>query len=187
MNILVRTYDGHVIFRPDTTWEKDSEDLYPQDFIKSLSFTPVLFARVSKPGRSVGEKFADRYYDGIGFGLLIFADDLMDGTAEGFAAATCIDGTSVLPFPLYGKITLGQGNAFKLFKDGQELFANDSADNAVVENAIAEVTSHAYIRTGDLIAVELDSRKPLCTREGGSISLTGEYCENRILDFKIVL
>ena len=57
MNIIVRTYGGHYVTRPDTTWEKDNEDFFPPDFTESFEWTPVVFARVCKPGRSVGARF----------------------------------------------------------------------------------------------------------------------------------
>ena len=91
MNIPVITASGKVIVRPDTTWERDNEDVYLPEFVNSLSWTPVFFARVSKPGRSIGRAFASRYYDGIGFGVLLYPDDLLDGSEEGFACASCLD------------------------------------------------------------------------------------------------
>lgn len=54
MNIIVKTASGKYIVRPDTTWEKDNEDFFPPDYISKISFTPVLFARISKPGKSIG-------------------------------------------------------------------------------------------------------------------------------------
>ena len=53
MNIVVFSSDSNVFVRPDTTWERDNEDLYVPEFINTLSWTPVLFARISKPGRSI--------------------------------------------------------------------------------------------------------------------------------------
>jgi len=99
---IVKTYSGRVIVRPDTSWEKDNEDFYPQDFVDRISFTPVVFARICKPGKSIGIKFAERYYDGINCGILLYPEDLIDGSAEGFACASCIDHTSFLPFPQDG-------------------------------------------------------------------------------------
>lgn len=52
MNIIVKTASGHIIVRPDTTWEKDNEDVFLQDFIDTLTFAPVMFARVCKPGNA---------------------------------------------------------------------------------------------------------------------------------------
>lgn len=64
MNIIVKTSSGHITVRPDTTWEKDNEDFYPPEFVDELTYSPVLFARILKPGRSVGRKFASSIFSG---------------------------------------------------------------------------------------------------------------------------
>ena len=148
MNIIVKTFGGNVIVRPDTTWEKDNEDIYPQDFIETLSFTPVLFARISKPGKSVGLRFASRYYDSANYGLLLYPENLLCGGEEDFACASCIDHTSFLPAPLYQKCVFG-------------------------------------IRTGDLVAIELDSRRMLHDRAEGIVNIHGTFCGNEIVSFNI--
>lgn len=188
MNIIVKTASGRIITRPDTTWERDSEDFYPPEFVNSLSYTPVIFARISKPGRSIAKKFASRYYDGINFGLLLYPDDLLDGSAEAFACASCLDHTSFLPFPLYNKITLGEeGNDFILSKGGEEIFRCAAPSADLIEKAIEEATRYIYIRTGDLLAIELQERGPLLTKEKGSERIGASYCDNGLLDFLVVL
>lgn len=188
MNILVRTYSGKYIVRPDTTWERDNEDVFLPDFVDSVSFTPVLFARICKPGRSVSIRFAERYYDGIGYGVLLYPDCLLDGSEEGFACASCLDHTSFLPFPLYNKVTLGrEGNLFELSSGGEGIFSYNGGRAETVCSAIEEATRYTYIRTGDIIAIELDKRKPLCTRSEGPVHIHGRYAVNEILDFKIIL
>lgn len=190
MNIVVRTASGKYIVRPDTTWEKDNEDLYLPEFVNRLSYTPVLFARISKPGRSVGRNFASRYYDGVNYGVLLYPQDMLDGSEEGLACASCLDHTSFLPFPVYNNVTLGQNNVCELFctKEGKEetIFTHDAATAEMIEQAIAEATRFIYIRTGDVIAIELQERKELCTREDGKVSIRGTYCENFLLDYNIV-
>lgn len=188
MNIVVKTAAGKYIVRPDTTWERDNEDVYLPEFVSEVSWAPVLFARISKPGRSVGEEFAERYYDGIGYGVLLYPENLIDGSAEGFACASCLDHTSFLPFPVYNKITLGrEGNVFELKADGNQIFRYNSANAGMIRKAIAEATRHIYIRTGDIMAIELDSRKTLCRRGDAPLQLSGTYCDNFSLDFKIIL
>ena len=119
MNIVVFSSDSNVFVRPDTTWERDNEDLYVPEFINTLSWTPVLFARISKPGRSISSKFASRYYDGIGYGVLLYPEDLISKGPEGFASACCVDHTSFLTFPTYPPTRLdGQDGRFNLSKDG---------------------------------------------------------------------
>lgn len=188
MNIVVKTSSGKYVVRPDTTWERDNEDLYLPEFVREVSFTPVLFARVSKPGRSIGEKFASRYYDGIGFGVLLYPEDMIDGTEEGFAAASCLDHTSFLPFPVYNVLTLGYGdNCFKLYKGDENIFSYSEGTREMIEKAIAEATRFIYIRTGDVIAIELDRRKPICTAEDGKATLKATWCDNESMKFDIIM
>lgn len=191
MNIAVKTASGKYIVRPDTTWEKDNEDLYLPEFVNKLSYTPVLFARITKPGRSIGRNFASRYYEGVNYGVLLYPEDMIDGSETGFACASCLDHTSFLPFPVYNNATLGQGNVCELFasKEGENeelLFTHDGANASMIEEAIAEATRFIYIRTGDVIAIELSERKALCEREDGKLKLRGTYCNNFLLDFNII-
>lgn len=188
MNIVVKTASGKYTVRPDTTWERDNEDVYLPEFVEETSFAPVLFARISKPGRSVGEDFAERYYDGIGYGVLLYPENFIDGSAEGFACASCLDHTSFLPFPVYNKITLGrETNIFELKADGKPLFSYNGGNAEMIRKAIAEATRFIYIRTGDILAIELGERNTICRRGDSPVRLTGSYCGNFALDFKIFL
>lgn len=203
MNIIVKTASGRFIVRPDTTWERDNEDFYVPEFIDRLSWTPVLFARISKPGRSVGKEFAERYYDGINYGILLYPEDIMDGSQYAVACASCLDHTSFLSFPIYNKATLGrEGNVFDLNcsfegKARKSIFTYNQADAEMICQAIADATHYIYIRTGDILAIELQERKPLCARRGKEYTqgvheicqrarIEGSYCENEILGFDII-
>lgn len=165
MNIIVKTASRHYIVRPDTTWERDFEDFFPPEFVSSLGFTPVLTARISKPGRSVGKKFAERYYDFAGFGVLLYPYDLLDGSAEAFACASCLDHTSFIKMP---EKPVSELASFKLKTENGTIFewGKQEEVSAMLEEAISEATKYIYIRTGDLIAIELDEIKPLFSRKG---------------------
>ena len=117
MNIIVRTASGKYIVRPDTTWEKDNEDLYLPEFVDGVSYTPVLFARICKPGRSIGRNFAARYYDSVNYGILLYPADHIDDGPECFAESLTLDHTSFLPAPL---LPVGElsGAGFALMKNG---------------------------------------------------------------------
>lgn len=192
MNIIVRTCSGQYITRPDTTWEKDNEDFYPPEFVERLTFTPILFARISKPGRSVSKQFAHRYYDAINYGVLLYPENLINGSETSFATASMIDHTSFLPAPLYNRITLGETeNVFKLFakketSDEKELFTYNQGTEELINAALSDATQYIYIRTGDILCIELDTRKYLVEKSEGQISLRGTYCNNPLLDFNII-
>lgn len=187
MNIAVLTSGGRVIVRPDTTWERKGEDFFSPGYIDSISYSPVLYARISKPGRSIARRFATRYYDGIGFGLLLFPENLIDGSDEGYAAASCIDHTSYLPVTLFNPVTLGEeGNEFILEKDGEELFRCNAATRAEIDEALEKVTERTFLRTGDMIAIELQPRAPLSSRVDGKTLISATYCDNPTIEFSII-
>lgn len=187
MNIIVKTSTGRITVRPDTTWEKDNEDFYPPEFVDELTYAPVLFARILKPGRSVGKKFAPRYYDSVGFGVLLYPENLIDDSPESYAQAICLDHTSFLPAPFFPPESLKQeANRFTIECDGQQLFSCDTASPNMIEDAIVEATRMVYIRTGDLVAIELSPRSPLIARPAAAAHFTGSFVSSKVLDFQII-
>lgn len=188
MNIIVKTASGHIVVRPDTTWERDNEDLYLPDSVTALSYAPVLFARISKPGRSISRKFAARYYDAVNYGVLLYPEDYMDGSEEGYACASCLDHTSFLPSPFYQPIVLGnEGNVFNLRKNDKTVFSTEGETLSMIEEALEEATSRIYIRTGDILAIELKPKEHIYDRSEGNVLISGDYCGNRSVDFKIIV
>lgn len=186
MNIIVKTSSGHITVRPDTTWEKDNEDFYPPEFVDGLTYSPVLFARILKPGRSVGRKFASRYYDSVGYGVLLYPENLLDGTPEGYAQAICLDHTSFLPSPMFPPQRLEADGQFRLFRNDDEIFTIDQPSSNMIEDALVEATRLLYIRTGDLIAIELADKTPLAARPDASTHITGTFGHNKVIDFQII-
>ena len=187
MNIVLKTASGHIAVRPDTTWEKDNDDLYLPDFVTALSYTPILFVRMARPGRSIRKEFASRYYDAFNYGILFYPEDLDDGSKEGFASASCLDKTSILPFPLYNMIVLGnEGNEFVLQKNGETIYRTETGSIDMIDSLIEEVTSRVSVRTGDMVAIELSPRELVMERKEGNVQINGTYCGNPLLDFKII-
>ncbi|MCQ2178086.1 MAG: hypothetical protein MJY42_04295 [Bacteroidales bacterium] len=187
MNIVVKTNSGKIVVRPDTTWERDSEDVFLPEFVSRVSWTPVLFARICKPGRSVAKEFAARYYDGINYGILLYPEDLFDGSEDGLACASCLDHSSFLSTPLYDKLTLDRSsNKFIVKKSDEVIYSFNKGTSEMIESAIEQATRYCYIRTGDLLAIELEGRRPLCRREDGETGISGFFCDNCITNFKII-
>lgn len=187
MNIALKTSSGRIVMRPDTTWERANADVYLPEFVDRVSWSPVVFARLTRAGRSVGRRFASRYYDSAGFGVLLYPEDMIDGSPEGYAEASCIDHTSFLPDVLFGPEELDSGGLFTVTKDGAEIYSAVSPGRAALEDAIPPVTSRIYIRTGDLLAVEIAPRSPLTSRAEGNVTLKGCFGKTPVLDFRVVV
>lgn len=183
MNIVVRTYSGKTLVRPDTSRDHNGEDLYVPDFIDSLSFTPVITARMARAGKCVGEKFAHRYFDGIGFGMLMYPDCLLDGSAESFAQASCLDHSSYLPLPASA---VDGRNVFSIFCNGREIFRSEPTGSSLLEKALAECTRLCFVRTGDYLAAEMQELSPLCRRADGRIRIEAYSNKEKILDYNII-
>jgi len=181
MNIVVKTTDGSVYCRPDTTWERENKDLFVPDGIDAYTYAPVIFARISKAGKCIGEKFADRYFDSFNFGALLYVGDNL-------ATGSCYDHTSVLPGPLYNKIVLGgKVNEYILRKGEETIYSTLVGElESEVRKAIAEVSSIVSLRIGDYVAIELADRKELVNRAEKKVLLNAEFCENPLFDFNIV-
>lgn len=184
MNITVQTYNGSVVVRPDTSWKRGNDDFYAPEFVDRLTAAPVLFVRICKAGRSVAAKFADRYYDSVGCGLLLYPENLIDGSPEGFATACCLDRTTYLTFPEMDRQCLG--NRFLLESGNSVFFDSPVPGNEEVCKAIENVSRFCYLRTGDYLAIELEGRKDICRKEDGRVAVKGSFCGNDTLDFSII-
>lgn len=159
MNIIVRTYGGNIIVRPDTTWSRNNDDYFVPDFVDEISWSPVLCVRISRLGKHIGEKFASRYYDGVGRGVLLYPENLLDGTPESFAAANILDRTSCIVLP--------EGDVSSLGADGK----------ALIDKTLAGASRIARVRAGDILAVELAPRGHLCSRDSGRFELRKDGAE----------
>ena len=201
--------EGLCTCRPDTTWERENKDIYAIPAVEGYRFTPVLFVRVSKAGKCIGYKFADRYYDGFNFGVLLYGgirpgvaadENALETGAENNAAgageltwSACLDHSSILPFPLYNPVVLDNDeNEFVLRRNGTVLFSTVEGSREMVENAIAEVSEVVSLRIGDIIAIELQEPLPLVERQASENSeqdclLTGEFLETETFRHQIVL
>lgn len=186
MNIAVKIYGGGVCSRPDTTWERENKDFYSPDFIDSYLYTPVLFVKICKAGRSVSSRFASRYYDSAGFGILLYPGNILK--ENNLACASCIDHTSILPPAVGDKSILESSDAeFSIFKNGVKIHSVSGCPIQLIDNSIEEITRYMSVRIGDIVAIELDAPAMLIAPDDGeNVELKGEFCGNEIFLFNVI-
>ena len=195
MNIIVKPYGGNLCYcRPDTTWERENKDFYSPECVNEIYWTPVVFARVSKAGKCVGRKFVERYYDGIGCGMLMYCS----GQAIR-QLSHIVDKTSILPHPLFQPVVLEDEKEFTVSATEASSGCNTDAsvilsDSPIIlsgakellEEAICNASQLTSLRIGDFVAVELATPAELAKRENGEVTIKGTFCENEIFGFKII-
>ena len=198
MNIIVKPYGSTLCCcRPDTTWERENRDFYSPECVNEVTWTPVVFARISKAGKCIGRKFAERYFDGFGCGMLMYCK-------VGEDLCSCVDRTSILPMPLYNPVVLENDGDFVVTKNGEPITTERhssvisterhspviSTERSEWRNLLCEALCSASLltslRIGDYVAVELAPQEILATREEGTVSVKGTFCENDIFDFKMI-
>lgn len=143
MNIAVLSSDSKVIVRTDNTLVRDSADFYVPDFAEAIRISPVVFVRISSPCRCCSPKFAARHMDMAGFGALVHC-------CEDTAESACIDRTTYISGPLFPYREIGGKNLVMMGKSYEAPSAEDIAE------AFSKINARVYLRTADLICLELD-------------------------------
>ncbi|HEY0262606.1 MAG TPA: fumarylacetoacetate hydrolase family protein [Chitinophagales bacterium] len=143
-----------VFMKPATALLKDNRPFYYPEFTKELHYETELVLRVSKQGRYIKQKFAQKYYDQISVGIDFTARDLQAyQKAKGlpWEIAKAFDGSAVLgtflPFP-----SLQNPIHFSMKLNGNEIQKGVSSDMIYSFDVIIEYISQFFtLQAGDLI------------------------------------
>ena len=164
MNIAVLKPEGNYCFRPDTTLNREARDYYLPDGVDAVVLTPCIYSKVIKAGKCVSERFAGRYVDNFGFGVLLDAGGV--DPLEAF----CLDGTSYLSGDTVPLSEI-EGAGFEVCINGEPWFKGDRFDAAMLFDALVTVSRRSSVRATDLLAVCLPASVTL--HKGDSFSFEG--------------
>ena len=183
MNIIVKPNGKDLCYcRPDTTWEKESRDIYIPEGVDKVLWAPVVFVKVCKAGKCVSPKFVKRYYDSVGFGALLYCND------ENIAFSSCMDHSSLLPAPSLGPEALESNDgslAISIAEDTVDIAADKNMQTAL-EDVICKASKRVSLRIGDIVAVELTDLKVLAERCEDEVPFKAEYNGNGLFDLKVI-
>ena len=167
MNLVVVRPDGTVYARPDTTLVRGARDFYLPDDFSFVDVRPCRWIRILKSAKAVQERFASRYYDAVGSGLLLYGDGtdpLLDASTYIFDP-TAPNGSG---YPL-GGTAVGESPALPdtvspcTAPNGSEhpavgTIAGKSSSlpdgSSPFSAALANVTRHLLLHQGDLLILE---------------------------------
>lgn len=188
MNIVVKSAGGQIITRPDTSWNRKGEDFFVPDFVSGLHYSPVVYTRLTKPGKYIGEAFTSRYFSEAGYGILLYASDFIDSSPWSIAAASCLDYSSFLPQQMFEKgLPELRDNDFIVHKADSQLFSGHTDISMAINKALQDSSRIMYLRSGDIIAVEMQNPSPLMRREEGNINIRGAFGGIPLFDFNVIV
>lgn len=154
MNIIVfPSKREDYYFRPDTTLEKESKDYYRPDGFCGFSFATCIYIKITKAGKCVSSKFASRYYNSLGAGILIDAKEVSLGMA------TSLDNSTILAS---ADINFNQDNQICyewLENDSKvcELYCEISDIRLEIDKKIEMVSKNCSLRIGDIVVFEVEN------------------------------
>lgn len=135
MNIIIKKYDNDRLFylKPDTSLNRDCNDYFCPETIKQLSVTPFIFTRINKAGKSIQDKFTERYYNAAGYGLSIGIVSYKTNEPADPQMINLLDNSTYL----------------------SNLSPEISEENRLqFSTAISQISKYVSLRSGDIVAVE---------------------------------
>lgn len=144
-----------IFMKPETALLKDNKPFYLPDFSERIDYECELVVRISKMGKNISRKFANRYYDEIGLGIDFTARDLQNEfKAAGSPWEICKGFDNSAPVSEFiSKEGYDINNLhFSLKKNGETVQQGNTSDMVFPVDEIIEYVSKFFtLKTGDLI------------------------------------
>jgi 2-keto-4-pentenoate hydratase/2-oxohepta-3-ene-1,7-dioic acid hydratase in catechol pathway len=146
-----------LFMKPDSALLRNNDPFYIPDWSNDVHYEVELIVRISKLGRSIEKRFAQRYYKEIGLGIDFTARDLQNklkdkglpwekSKAFDHSAVICSEFLPVDLFPDRNAIH------FRLDKNGQTVQEGDSSLMIFpIDDIISHVSKYFTLKIGDLI------------------------------------
>lgn len=135
MKILGLTYSGEFYVKGDSALLVNGKPFFVPDFSGQFEANECIIVKISKLGKNISEKFAERYYDELTFGY-----DVQAINEQNWARRTSFD-NSLIVGTFVGK---------------DASWVNDYA--SIISRAICEVSKIMTLRMGDMVCVDMDKR-----------------------------
>ncbi|MBR4712612.1 MAG: fumarylacetoacetate hydrolase family protein [Paludibacteraceae bacterium] len=144
-----------IFMKPETALLKDNKPFYLPNFSERIDYECELVVRISKMGKNISKKFANRYYDEIGLGIDFTARDLQNEfKAAGAPWEICKGFDNSAPVSEFiSKDGYDIDNLrFSLKKNGETVQNGNTSDMVFSVDEIIEYVSKFFtLKTGDLI------------------------------------
>jgi 2-keto-4-pentenoate hydratase/2-oxohepta-3-ene-1,7-dioic acid hydratase (catechol pathway) len=142
--------------KPDTAIIHNNKPFYYPDFTEDLQYETEIVLKLSRVGKNVDEKFANRYFTEIGIGIDFTARDIQNKCKEKglpWEIAKAFDGSAPISKFLSKEMFPDLTNInFHLDLNGQTVQLGNTRDMIFsFERLIAHISQYITVRMGDLI------------------------------------
>ena len=159
-----------MVLKGDSCLLNGRKPMFIPEWTKELGVTDCVILRVSRLGKEIAPRFADRYYDAVAPGADFVAMDILRELQEEgrpWTTATCFDYSLAI-----GEWTEAQGDNVQGTKENLVLSPSE---------AIARASKVMTIRQGDLIYIQRSQApRPVHKEEIIRVEIDGEeklYCK----------
>ena len=148
-------YDGResVVLKSDSSMTVNRKPLFVPEAISDLQGLPCWVLRVSRLGKSIAPRYAERYYDAVAAGMDFFGADLLrKAKAAGAPWTEAIAFEGSLAFGSWQETAAGKWLLQRGDEQADELLWDEEMREMFAQ-AIARASELMTIRQGDLIYV----------------------------------
>lgn len=187
---MKRTFESEdpVLFmKPDTALLKGGKPFFLPDFSKEMHYETELVVKISRLGKNIAERFADRYYEEVTVGIDFTARDLQRKQKERglpWEIAKAFDNSAAIgSFISKEEVGCVEKLDFHLDINGKPVQQGNTADMIYsVDKIISYISQFFTLKMGDLIFTGTPAGVgPVMLND----HLQGYIGEKKLLDFRI--
>lgn len=146
-----------LFMKPDSALLRNNDPFYIPDWSNDVHHEVELIVKISRLGKSIGRKFAHRYYTEVGLGIDFTARDVQNALKDKglpWEKAKAFDHSAVISSEFVPIESLPDRNAihFRLDVNGKAVQEGDSSLMIFpIDEIIAQVSRYFTLKIGDLI------------------------------------
>ncbi len=143
-------------FKPDSCLVLNNRSFYIPDFSDNITYSLNVVFKINRLGKNISKRFAYRYYNEIGLGISLTANDLLTEaikTNKPWDIATCFDYSSVIG-DFINFETLESSNIINISIKTNNVEIWNNGINNIKENidtAIEFISKQSTLKIGDYI------------------------------------
>jgi 2-keto-4-pentenoate hydratase/2-oxohepta-3-ene-1,7-dioic acid hydratase in catechol pathway len=174
--------------RPETSLLRNNQNFFFPEFTKNIVCNVSLVVRISRIGRCIYKKFANRYYSEIGAGICFTATDILQklqSENQPTDLARCFDFSLPLSpeMMLLNDIADCNNISVKLDINGKILQSHSTAQQTFsIDEIVSHISQFVSFKIGDIILVNPQQTN---TKIGIGDRLQAYLADKKMLDFEV--